>query len=269
VPSDDRPLGSLYGGQVKYGKRIDIMKSKTPKSEKRSFHIGDVLSAYSWKLLSPGGMSGVFEIMNFLTRDTLSTGQLPRAFEECKPHLLRQHPQLAEIDCSGPTEETLPSWLSEMAAKYGETLELVPLPEEAHEFRDPVEELESAVGMDRIIVIEAPKSDRFRELYRLAVSQHKDGINGKDFIPITIEGQKLELRYFTNRGHGDDVEFMIFVAGHRYSRKSLIVYQDGRVDEEKDGMLPDFDKLPAEPHFPDNSTVLQIIHETLLTRVSR
>ena len=106
------------------------------------------------------------------------------------------------------------------------------------------------------------------ELYRLAVSQHKDGIYGKYFIPITIESQKLELRYSTDRGHGDDVEFGIFVAGHRCSRKSLIVCQDGRVEEDKDVMLPDFDKLPVEPHFPDNGTVLRIICETLRTWVS-
>lgn len=128
------------------------MKSNAPASEKRSFHIGDVLSAYSWKLLSPRGMAGVFEIMNFLTRDDLDINQLPRAFEECKLHLSRQHPQLAEIDCSGQTEETLRGWLSEMAAKYGETLELIPLPEEAHEFQDPVAELESTVGRERLIV---------------------------------------------------------------------------------------------------------------------
>lgn len=129
------------------------MSTSTPSVEgRKSFHISDVLSAYSGFLVSTRHMAGVYEVLNFLTGDNLFTHQLPRAIEECQPHLLKQHPVLAEIDCSGLSPETLPAWVERTVARYGETLELVPLPSEAHEFRHPVEELESMVGKDRVLV---------------------------------------------------------------------------------------------------------------------
>src|SRR5688572_11411688 len=104
-------------------------------SKKKAFHISDVLSAYSGYLVSTRHMTGVYEVLNFLTGDNLFTHQLPRAMDECQPHLLKQHPVLAEIDCSGLTPETLSAWVERTVAKYGETLEIEPLPDEAHEFR--------------------------------------------------------------------------------------------------------------------------------------
>lgn len=121
--------------------------------ETRSFHIGDVLSAYSGYLVSNRHMEGVYDTLNYLTGDSLFTHQLPRAMDECKGWLERLHPKLREIDCSGLTPETLPAWLDRIAAQYGETLELRPLPPEGHEFRHPIEELESTVGKDRVMVL--------------------------------------------------------------------------------------------------------------------
>jgi hypothetical protein len=123
------------------------------KAERKTFAIDDVLSAYSGFLVSRRHMAGVYDVLNFLTRDNLYTHQLPRAMEECHAHLEQQHPILAEIDCSGLNPQTLPKWVPEIIAKFGETLELEPLPAEAHEFRHPVEELESMVGKDRVIVV--------------------------------------------------------------------------------------------------------------------
>jgi hypothetical protein len=127
--------------------------SSHPTTERRAFHIGDVLSAYSGFLVSNRHMAGVYETLNFLTGDNLYTHALPRAMEECHGWLERLHPQLKEIDCSGLNPETLPAWLAGIVAKYGETLELQPLPPEGHEFRHPVEELESMVGKDRVIKV--------------------------------------------------------------------------------------------------------------------
>ena len=122
-------------------------------STERAFHIGDVLSVYSGFLVSNRHMDGVYDTLNYLTGDELFTHQLPRAAEECHGWLERLHPLLKEIDCSGLNPETLPRWLAGIVAKYGETLTLKPLPPEGHEFRHPVEELESMVGKDRVMVI--------------------------------------------------------------------------------------------------------------------
>lgn len=124
-------------------------------TDRRAFHIGDVLSAYSGYLVSNRHMAGVYETLNYLTGDSLYTHALPRAMDECHGWLERLHPQLKEIDCSGLNPETLPAWLARVVAKYGETLELQPLPPEGHEFRHPVEELEAMVGKDRVIKVKA------------------------------------------------------------------------------------------------------------------
>ena len=61
------------------------------------FHIGDVLSITTGKMVSPTGMDGIYKILNFMTGEDLYTHQLPRAMRVCAPHLLQQHPQLAEV----------------------------------------------------------------------------------------------------------------------------------------------------------------------------
>ena len=60
----------------------------------KKFHLGDVLSTTTERLVSPRHISGVYDILNFMTGDDLFTHQLPRASEECKPYLLEQFPQL-------------------------------------------------------------------------------------------------------------------------------------------------------------------------------
>lgn len=120
----------------------------------RSFHIGDVLSVTGDKLVSPRLIGGVYDILNFMTGDSLFTHQLPRACRECRPALLKQHPQLASVDDSGVTGETWKAWLDEQIARFGETLPVEPLAEHEHEFIDPVSELAEMVHPGKIIVVE-------------------------------------------------------------------------------------------------------------------
>lgn len=122
-------------------------------SESRDFHLGDVLSVTHDRLLSPRLIEGVYDILNFMTDDNLCTHQLPRAARECRPHLLSQHPKLAEADASGVTSENWRAWLDEQIARFGETFSVSPLPEHAHEFIDPISELAEHVHPDRIIVV--------------------------------------------------------------------------------------------------------------------
>ena len=62
----------------------------------RHFHIGAILSVTTGRLVAPNGIEDVYSILNHMTGDNLFTHQLPRAGEECKPWLLRQHPQLVD-----------------------------------------------------------------------------------------------------------------------------------------------------------------------------
>lgn len=116
----------------------------------RSFHLGDILSITTRRLVSPSGMSGIYEILNYMTRDNLFTHQLPRAMRECAPELLRQYPQLADIDAKVVTPENFKDWLAEQVAKYGEELPVSRMKAEDHERIDPMSELVEKVHPDRI-----------------------------------------------------------------------------------------------------------------------
>jgi hypothetical protein len=108
----------------------------------RPFHLGDVLTITTGRLVSPRHMDGVYDVLNFMTGDNLFTHQLPRACEECAPELLRQHPQLRDVsvpDFSSP--DHVPDWLAEQVIQYGETLALAPLAAIDHTRIDPLTEL--------------------------------------------------------------------------------------------------------------------------------
>ena len=62
----------------------------------KTFHISDVLSVTTGRLVSSRHMGGIYEILNFLTGDNLFTHQLPRAMKECLPWLRTQFPNLMD-----------------------------------------------------------------------------------------------------------------------------------------------------------------------------
>lgn len=147
--------------------------------QERMFHIGDVLSITTGRLVSPSGIDGICDILNFMTMDNLMTHQIPRACEECRPYLFAQYPWLESPEITtmaigelilmlketetGKMEKKLlvMGWLSKLiSGKYSiqcpEMLAVRPIPESAHEVRDPVEELEEKLGKDRVIVVQVP-----------------------------------------------------------------------------------------------------------------
>lgn len=123
-------------------------------AESKQFHLGDILSITTGRLVSPRHMEGVYDILNFMTGDNLFTHQLGRASNECRPHLLAQHPKLALVTGDDVTPENHQRWLAVMVETLGEYLEVSPLPEHAHEFIDPMSELAEKVHPDRIIKVQ-------------------------------------------------------------------------------------------------------------------
>jgi len=117
------------------------------------FHLGDVLSITTGKLVSKRHVDGIYDILNFMTRDNLYTHQLPRARRECAPVLLTQHPQLAAVTGDEVTPENFKAWLEDQCAEFGEELLVAQMPEHAHEFIDPVNELVEKVHPDKVITI--------------------------------------------------------------------------------------------------------------------
>lgn len=145
----------------------------------RSFHLGDLLTITTGLLLSPRGMEGVYDILDFMTGGSLFTHQLPRAADECKPSLLAQHPclgspeVLAEAERFGAEiegladraecERRLNAWLAGMAAVHGETFAVRADPPGSHPAIDPVTEAGLMMGKDRVVVVEVPSHDRSEE----------------------------------------------------------------------------------------------------------
>jgi hypothetical protein len=117
----------------------------------RTFHIGDILSVTTGYLVSLEGIAGVYDILNYMTGESLYTHQLPRAWEACAPALLAQHPQLGDVDMRGVTNDNLDARLADAADTYGEYLPVASLDTGVYEARDPLAEL--AAMTDKPIVV--------------------------------------------------------------------------------------------------------------------
>lgn len=121
----------------------------------RIFHLGDVLSITTGRLMSPRHMSGVHDILSFMTGDEIFTHQAPRVMTECAPFLLQQHPSLVDVqipEINGNFDQVL----EDLCAEYGEEFAVTPLPPHAHEFIDPHSELAEKVPPHRIVIFGDP-----------------------------------------------------------------------------------------------------------------
>jgi len=90
-------------------------------SETREFHIGDILSITTYRLVSPRRVDGIYDILGWMTDETPMTHQLPRLTEECAPSLRAQFPDLAAIAVPDGinSEATLRAWLASLEPQYG------------------------------------------------------------------------------------------------------------------------------------------------------
>lgn len=107
----------------------------------KTFHIGDILSCTTGRLLSPTGMSGIYEILNYMTGDDLMTHQLVRAAKVVEPVLKAAFPDLAGVtvpEFDGDVDK-ISAWFDEQVRIYGETREVEPLAVWQH--RNPLVEL--------------------------------------------------------------------------------------------------------------------------------
>lgn len=115
--------------------------------ETREFHLGHILSITTDYLLAIHNtvhpIHGVKALLDFMTNDNLQSHQLVRAADECEPYLLKQHPQLADVEVpegglSGLDHVRV--WLAEQVATHGEFLPVTQIPRDDHERINPVEE---------------------------------------------------------------------------------------------------------------------------------
>lgn len=139
----------------------------------RLFDVATVLSVTTGRLLCE--MDGIYEILNFMTGDTLYTHQLPRASRECEPSMLAQYPTLMESDSQMKVWlENLDSEMkeagdnrerrSQIAAEWVEGVRLMRgLPEQipvhalaegVHARINPIEEAHAMMGGHNVIAVQ-------------------------------------------------------------------------------------------------------------------
>lgn len=122
-------------------------------NDERSFSLGTVLSVTTGRLVAPGGIDDIYEILNFLTGETLVTHQIPRAIHTCQPYLQVKFPLLAKdhlesdlddlnarLAIADSPETTVQEWVASLIERFGPSINLHPLPPNLWQRRDPVEE---------------------------------------------------------------------------------------------------------------------------------
>jgi hypothetical protein len=140
----------------------------------KMFHISDVLSVTTGRLVSSRHIDGVYDVLNFLTGDNLYTHQLPRAMDKCKPWLRSMFPALME-DSPGMPERladmdrrikavqqdrehigvAIGDWVEHLRLALGlpEMLAVYELGADMHTRIDPIEEARAMVGDDRVLTV--------------------------------------------------------------------------------------------------------------------
>lgn len=173
---EKNPLKALKAAQAAMAEADKATASKFSKE----FHISDILSITTGRLVSTRHMEGVYDILNYMTQDNLFTHQLPRAGEECKPWILFQHPDLDSPEMhfalgelvemlETPSGEAEPDklilgWLSKITSgqygiKIAEMLPIEPLYPEDHEVRDPLEEAREMAPHAQILTVRLDPDD--------------------------------------------------------------------------------------------------------------
>ena len=116
--------------------------------ETKRFHIGDVLSITTGRLVSRDHMDGIYAILNHMTGENLYTHQLGRAMRESKPYVLDQFPELRDAE---PPEEfdgkdAVMEWVGEQVGRYGEWFDVRPIPVVARMPHDLWQDLEDLMA---------------------------------------------------------------------------------------------------------------------------
>lgn len=112
--------------------------------ETRTFRIGAIISVTHEILLCD--ISGIYELLNFITGENLFTHQLPRAVEHCKEHILNQCPELRGLSVKHVNRENWQNFIVDVEAELGPTRDLCPLAAGEQINVDPLEELQNMIA---------------------------------------------------------------------------------------------------------------------------
>lgn len=127
----------------------------------REFHIGDVITVATGRLVALRHIEAVYDLCDFMTGDKLMTHQLPRASRECEPSLRDQHPDLtAEPIPTITSRDEADAWLKSLYPKYGETVSVRALNPADHTHIDPIAEIGMVAPGATVMVVEVGSEEQ-------------------------------------------------------------------------------------------------------------
>jgi hypothetical protein len=102
-----------------------------------------------------GDIGGVYEVLNWMTGESVFTHQLPRISREAKPVLVAAHPQLAQAidEAEQVNPDNWREWRQTWEDRYGPEIAVPKFTAATHERIDPLSELSEKVHPDRIVTI--------------------------------------------------------------------------------------------------------------------
>lgn len=94
-----------------------------------TFHLGDILSVTTGRLVSLDRMGGIYRIVDYMTGVEHYTHQLSRGADACKAYLIEQYPWLSEVQPPGKFTDPqhVETWVAAMVERYGERHEVAPI----------------------------------------------------------------------------------------------------------------------------------------------
>jgi len=140
----------------------------------KQYHISTILCITTGRLVAHTKLGyqypiyAVYDILDYMSGESLYTHALPRVADEAKPVILALYPQLAEVVCPGfdvlPTNQNVQSFIDDwidnkIVPKYGEYLTIYPMHTDDHVRIDPIEEAANMFGKDRVIVVDMSGGD--------------------------------------------------------------------------------------------------------------
>lgn len=121
--------------------------------ETKEFPTADVLSTITGMLMADIG--GVYEVLNWMTGESVFTHQIPRVSREVVPVVLDMHPSLQQAIDEAPNVncETVAHWRQTWEDRYGPTIAVPKFTPETHERIDPMSEAAEHFRPDQMIVV--------------------------------------------------------------------------------------------------------------------
>lgn len=113
----------------------------------KKFHIGDVLSITTSRLVSLRHIDGVYDILGHLAGYDAFTHELPSLSRKYKKDLLAMFPELKEVDASNVTPDNWKEWLKEQEDKYGKYFYIETIGEGRE--KDPITTMEEALNGEK------------------------------------------------------------------------------------------------------------------------